>query len=140
MTHSSTARAAIAEVLERCSSVLGKQLPFATPDAVASVVGQLEWEKCTGWEQCRDAEIAKRSGLLQIGFDGPLLVVTEAALTQGTGAFVVSATEGLAKFVEQHLARFGECFFNGDVLIVDRAGTRVWLFHHEGLFTTITSS
>lgn len=138
MTDSSTARVDTAEVLEKCSKVLGKRLHQPTPDAVASAVGQIDWKDCAGWEQCTDAEISKNSGLLQVSFGGHLLVVTEAALTQGNRAFVVEAAD-LAKFVEQHLTRFGECFFNGDVLVVDSAGTRLWMFHHEGLHATIPS-
>jgi len=136
MTDDPTARIGIADVLENCSRILGKRLLVPTPDAVSSAAGPITWNHFQNWEQRSDVEIAASSGLLGISFDGPLFIVTEAALTQGQGAFVVPAADDLERFVGGHLTRFGECFFNGDVLIVD-AGIHIWMFHHEGVYATV---
>lgn len=131
MTDGAPERIDIAEVLARCSLVLGKRLSALTPDAVARAADSLRWRPLPAWEKLSDTEIATATGLLQVFRDDELCVVTEAALAKGHGVFVVAATE-LRRLISDHLGRYGECFFNGDILIVNSDGTHLWLFHHEG--------
>jgi len=127
----------VANVCEACARILGQRPIAPTPDAIASALPGLDWKALPDWEEQRDDEIAARSGLYDIAFSRALFVVTEASLASGQGGFVVDARD-LAQLVEQHLSYFGECFFNGDVVIVEPEGRRVWLFHHEGQYVTIS--
>lgn len=123
--------------LEACSRLLGKSVSALTPDAIAHVLGSVRWVSIPGWEKKSDGDIAAETGLHGIAFGGALFVVTEASLSKLCGACVVNVSD-LARYIENHLDHFGECFFNGDVLIVSPETKRIWLFHHEGQFAAIS--
>lgn len=138
MIEDDVATVEVSDVLNVCSEVLGRRVRAPTPDAIEVVAGHVDWRPLPDWERLTDDEIANHTGLLHVFSGGSLLIVTEAALTQVLGAFLV-ASEDLPRFVAQHLARFGECFFNGDVIVADRAAVQIWLFHHEGQYATISA-
>jgi hypothetical protein len=69
--------------------------------------------------------------------------VTEASFTGGRptgrtplGAIAVDASD-LHLLVAQHRDRYGERFFDGDVIILEREGARIWIFHHEGRYALL---
>jgi hypothetical protein len=109
------------------------------PDAIVGPMRGVKWVALPGWESMSDGEIATRSGLFAARLAGVLFVVTDATLASQRGAFQVDA-EGLAMLVEEHLDRYGECLFNGDTIVVERDGSRIWLFHHEGVYATVSVS
>jgi len=121
-----------AEVLPALSRVLGRVLSEATPDAIVDLIGDVNWLRCDEWESLGDLELARTTGLLDIALSGPLLLITEASFAPDRGGFIVPASR-LANFVAEHLKEYGECFFNGDVIVAELQGRKVWLFHHEGL-------
>jgi uncharacterized protein YjaG (DUF416 family) len=129
----------LARAVEACERILGCRPTALTPDAIASTVKRVEWKPLPGWESKSDSEIAIRAGLFAIGLSGPLLVATEAGFAKKRGAFVVDARD-LGALVSQHLERCGESFFNGDAIVVEREGARIWLFHHEGQYATILAA
>ena len=129
----------MARVHEACARILGRRPTALTPDTIAVLVEHVDWKSLPEWESKSDADIAIGSGLHSVAFSGPLLVVTEASFGSGRGAFMVEARE-LGLLVEQHLVRHGECFFNGDVIIVECKGSQIWLFHHEGQYATLSGS
>ena len=59
-------------------------------------------------------------------------VISDVSYQPGCGAFEVA--EGRLKdFVSFYLENFGECLFDGDVVMLCPAERVFWFFHHEGL-------
>ena len=125
-----------AEVLQTLSRILGAPVRVATPDAIAAVRELIQWVQFEDWESRSDMEIARLTGLLKVPFEDPLLVITEAAWRAHQGGLLIRASQ-LAGFIDQHLRRHGECFFNGDVIVVETQGRRIWIFHHEGCYALL---
>lgn len=126
----------VAEVLSAFARVLGRTPIAATPDAICELAAEVSWTPVTDWESSEDTDLACATGLFSVPFTGDLLVVSEHSLTSGRGGVLI-ASSGLEQFVKNHLKCFGECFFNGDVLIVESEGRLLWLFHHEGAYSLI---
>jgi hypothetical protein len=126
----------MSRVYDACAQILGERPSALTPEAVEAVSQAVDWKEVPGWESMSDAEIAMRSGLSGVAFSGQLLVVTEASFAPARGAFEVDAGD-LVVLIDEHLLRFGECFFNGDVIVVDRHAGQIWLFHHEGVYASV---
>jgi hypothetical protein len=124
----------VEHVYRACARIAGRRPTELTPHAIAATMVGLTWVPLPDWESMADAEVAMRSGLYAAPLAGVLLAVTEASLASRIGAFELDAGE-LGVLVSQHLSRFGECFFNGDVIVVERDGGHIWLFHHEGQYT-----
>jgi hypothetical protein len=123
----------LAEATRRMSSVLGFEPRALTLDAITARLPSFVWASFPDREIRGDLDIAERSGLLRKPMMGNLLIVTEASFDAGGGAFVLEGTN-LGTFIDTHLLRYGECFFNGDVIILALEGKEVWLFHHEGVY------
>jgi hypothetical protein len=113
--------------------ILGRAPRSVTPDDIAAVAGALEWRRTAGWDKEDDVVVATKAGLFEAGFAGATLIVTEASFFRDLGAFLIDGDD-LQRFVSEHLIRYGEVFFNGDVVIVEMHGSRIWLFHHEGMY------
>jgi len=111
--------------------IIGRQLPSLTPDAIVGPPGSVSWQCVQNWEAMTDEALAATTGLTQLGLQGSLIIVTEASFTPGRGALMIDSSD-LAALVSEHLSLYGECFFNGDVIVAEIQGARVWLFHHEG--------
>ena len=95
-----------------------------------------KWYDIEDWESLDDLTILGYLEELK-PFRGELLVVTEASyFNDKLGPFQVNAVD-MKQFVNSHLESFGECFFNGDVIIVSINDKLVWIFHHEGMYTLI---
>jgi hypothetical protein len=127
----------MARVYEGCARILGRSPTALTPDAIAAIVERVDWRALPEWESKSDADIATEAGVFRAAWSGPLLVVTEASFVSRGAAFLLEANE-LRLFVSEHLARYDECFFNGDVIIVECRGHRIWLFHHEGEYAMLS--
>jgi len=123
----------LAEATKRMSSVLGFALGALTPDEITAGLPNFAWASLPNWETLSDLDIAKQTGLLRGPMTGELLIVTEASFGAGCGAFLLDGPN-LGAFVVGHLSRYGECFFNGDVIILAPQGKEIWLFHHEGVY------
>jgi hypothetical protein len=124
---------ALADATKRVSSVLGFELRALTPDEITAKLPSFAWASLPDWETLDDIDIADQTGLLQEPMRGDVLIVTEASFGAGGGAFVVEGFN-LGAFIDTHLRGYGECFFNGDVIIVALEARAVWLFHHEGVY------
>lgn len=123
-------------MLEALGQALGKTPSSVTPDAVAQMLSKVQWTQVENWEAFSDAELATRTGLLDVPFDGSVLIATEASFMPKRGAFMVPAPQ-LEQFIAEHLETYGECFFNGDVVAMDASGQHLWLFHHDGLYALL---
>lgn len=110
---------------------------FDSIDALLSIYSSsLDWKTCNNWEDLEDISLLSMLKELKM-FDGELFVITEASYKKECGPFYLKS-EGLDEFVCQHLKLFGECFFNGDVLIFCFELDNVWLFHHERRYTSFS--
>lgn len=127
---------AMSVVCDACQRIIGRRPSAPTPDAIASLLHVADWKSAGGWESKTDVDVAKSVGLYEVGLGGSLVVVTEASFMKSRGAFKMEASE-LPAFVAQHLAQYGECFFNGDVIVAELGGNRLWLFHHEGQYAMV---
>jgi hypothetical protein len=137
----SAAKAVVVELdlmLEALGRALGRVPAAVTPDAIAQLRTGVRWTQVEDWEAFSDKELAVKTGLLRVPFSGSVLVVTESSFAPKQGAFLVPASQ-LSEFVAGHLESYGECFFNGDVIVLETSGQRVWVFHHEGLHALIHS-
>jgi hypothetical protein len=94
--------------------------------------GNLSWLTANRWEELDDLEILQFLADLR-HFEGKLLIVTDVSYGKKFGPFEIDAV-CIQSFVKQYKVDFGECFFNGDVLIVSLDLKLVWIFHHEGIY------
>ena len=102
----------------------------AAADAVA---GMAEWQMIPDWERIPDLKILDRVYGGQTPLAGPLVLVTDHMFASGGFPARVPA-DGLRDFVGGYAASNGECFFNGDVVILASEAGRLTMFHHEGAF------
>jgi hypothetical protein len=98
--------------------------------------GGHSWSRVENWEEMDDLVI------LNSFFDADnfpsqeITLISEASYKAGLGAFRLRI-EDVEAFTMQHLGRFAECLFNGDVLIIGGALSAVWTFHHEGVWAFV---
>jgi hypothetical protein len=114
--------------------VLGSAPLSVTPDDIATIAGPVEWRPTAGWDSEDDPLVASNAGLFDAGFEGDTLIVVDASFAPDRGAFLIDGAD-LQRLVSEHLERYGAVFFDGDVIIVEAHGSRMWLFHHEGVYT-----
>lgn len=114
-------------------------LSSLTPDVLNANISALVWDPLSDWESLGDTEIAKTTGLLGWFSQGTLVVVTEASIFGGVGAFVIPASK-LTSLITEHLRLQGEAFFNGDVVILAPDAPAIWMFHHVGVFARVRLS
>jgi hypothetical protein len=126
----------IAAMMEALTGALGRAPESATPDAIANTLDSVMWIRFEAWEAWDDVALAKAIGLVATAFEGDVFVLTEASFALNLGAFLIPASY-LDQLVTEHLERYGECFFNGDVVVLEASGKKLWLFHHEGAFATV---
>ena len=92
------------------------------------------WHNLDSWESLDDINI--------LNFltadnkpNGELYIVNEVSYKMG--AFLINYLN-LTKLVSNHLSLFGECFFNGDVVILQKDRSTVWVFNHDGFYKVIS--
>ena len=93
------------------------------------------WSKVEDWELLDDIDILNifTSGKKP---DGELYVANELFYKDGYGAFSIHHLN-LPEFILCHLSSFGQCFFNGDVIILQRDKSIVWVFNHDGFYKVL---
>jgi hypothetical protein len=109
---------------------------FLSADRVAraadAVAGPARWERFPDWEDVADLDILDRVFAGRPPLHGPLLLAT--AHMGFRGSPVRLPAERLRQFVAEYRISAGECFFNGDVVILAPEARRLTVFHHEGAF------
>lgn len=135
MSHNHLRFVPISTVQAALGRILGSTPRSVTPDHIAAVAGALEWRHTEGWDLEDDLVVATKAGLFDAGFTGDTLVVVDSCFPPGRGAYLIDGAN-LRRFVSEHLERHGAVFFDGDVVIVEAHGSRIWLFHHEGVHAT----
>ncbi|HVH97097.1 MAG TPA: hypothetical protein VM869_00220 [Enhygromyxa sp.] len=127
--------------LEEALNRLAVQTSELSPDGIAEAVAPndaVSWTAVRNWEEMDDLEIFAAMGLQAACSSSQLLVITEASFSKLGGAFRLAGRD-LPEFIRGHLAAYGECFFNGDTIIMDRDRGTAWLFHHEGVYRQVTA-
>ena len=107
---------------------------------LGEAIKQIEHMKCdwiaiNDWEDILDQILYQKLEDVKIP-KGSLIIVTEVSYRSNLGAFKMTSSHA-NKFISGHHSRFGECFFNGDVLIISKTQNTIWLFLHEGVFTVL---
>ncbi|NVB39967.1 hypothetical protein G6O69_19135 [Pseudenhygromyxa sp. WMMC2535] len=120
--------------LANLGRILGTTPSALTPDSISDAAGSTHWTSINNWEQYEDAKLAIMANLLPTPFKGNLMVVSDHSLTSNGGGLAVASSQ-LKELVAGHLILFGECLFNGDVIIAELGGSLIWMFHHEGAYT-----
>lgn len=118
--------------------LVGAKLRHLDPDSLSDCIPGLEWSPLPASAASSDVEAERALGFSAQAEDEVLYFVTEASFAGQGGGFVVRQGE-LCGFFEEHLQRFGERVFSGgDVIVWSGERKRIWLWHHEGVFTTAT--
>lgn len=94
-----------------------------------------EWKTLIGWEEMEDSEILEHLTSLN-SFKDKLIVITDVSYKFQYGPFGVAANN-ISSFANEFWSNFGECMFNGDTIIINDCEKIIWLFHHEGLYTSL---
>ncbi|XYI02097.1 hypothetical protein ACMHYB_20900 [Sorangium sp. So ce1128] len=120
-------------------SLIGSKIPTIVPDAIDDALGTLQWTSIpTGVED--DDAMAKLLGLYSLPPDTELVVVTDVSFKDGSGAFAMSASQ-FGEFQAWYSDGFSERVFSGcDVIIWAPVARRLWVVHHEGVYTTVQLS
>jgi hypothetical protein len=95
----------------------------------------IKWYGLKKWEEMDDIKIYEYIKKIQEPKD-ELYVVTEVCYRKSFGPIAIDGGE-LQLLVEEHLAKYNECFFNGDVAIFSLKYRKIWIFHHEGMFAFV---
>jgi len=103
--------------------------------ALDSIGRKVNWNRLDNWEDLDDIDILHQVLNLHV-IDDEVFVITEASYNESAGPFRLQPHE-LESFTINHLDKYGECFFNGDVAIINLKTKSVWAFHHEGVFAYI---
>ena len=110
---------------------------FSSPDrlwaAADAIAGPAVARELRQWENLPDLEILDRVYAGQPPLAGPVVAVTDHMFASG-GSPARLPAERLRDFVAGYLVSAGECFFNGDVVILATDAARLTVFHHEGVF------
>ncbi len=124
---------------EACTRILNARPKALTPDRMLELGKVVNQGFMRDWEEKADEEIVQWGGLYDLGSVGKLLVATEYCFFTARKVFSIEV-ERLPYLVREHSALYGESFVTGDVIVVEAAGTRIWVFHHEGLYATVVAA
>jgi hypothetical protein len=107
---------------------------FFPPDGLApaadAVAGPARRQAVPDWADLSDLAILDRIMADQPDLDGPLLVCTAHLGFHGSPVRI--AADRLRAYVAGHLDAAGECFFNGDVVVLAPAARRLLIFREGG--------
>lgn len=126
-------RVELKRLVEAFSEIVGSSLP-EMHDLQNFAENQSGWRQLDGWLEMDDLAILKTLAGNAVP-SGSLLIATDLSYSDGLGVFEVDARQ-LDAFVSSYLSNFGECFFNGDVIICSTSQKAFWMFHHEGATLT----
>ncbi len=125
----------LSKLVPGCNSFLPESI-----SAMANECGHaVDFVRLLDWESLDDISILRRVVLPPVHASESLLIVTEVSYRDGVGPFLLRGND-LEHFVATHLGVFGECFFNGDAVIVRMTTGQIVLFHHEGYFACVSCS
>ncbi len=71
--------------------------------------------------------------------DGSSVLISEVSYLNGFGPYILEISN-LDIFSKVYYRELGECLFNGDLIIINIEGDYVWIFTHEGAYTTFKIS
>lgn len=92
------------------------------------------WTRLPGYLEMSDIEIYDVL-TKEVSPIGQLIFVTDASYFDERGGFIVDSGRAL-EFVRSHFDFFGDIFFSTDAMIYSPTQRRVWVLHHEGVYTT----
>lgn len=95
----------------------------------------IKWHRLQNWETLDDERIFNNIERLKNPV-GKLYIITEASYKNHLGPFELDASD-IREFIIKHIQKYGESFFNGDVIIFSFNYNIAWCFHHEGLYSLI---
>ena len=94
--------------------------------------GKIAWQKLVNWEDLEDSEILKSFEDIEL-FAGKLYAITDLSNIKACGPFEIGE-DNIFRFALEYYNYFGECFFDGDVIILSLDTKKAWIFHHEGAY------
>ncbi|NHZ90986.1 hypothetical protein F2P45_18455 [Massilia sp. CCM 8733] len=102
-------------------------------DLIEHLVPPERWRRLADPEGMDDREIV---GLVENAAFVPeiLYVVTDASYAGQRGAFEVHRDD-LRDFAARYRNQNAAMMFDGDVLVIGIASQRIWMLHHEGVWT-----
>jgi hypothetical protein len=127
----------LSRATDEIEHALGIVIAALTPDAVADALGlwgSERWLPLVLSPTEPDIDVWRRVHPFP-ALGSRFLIITDLSFIDERGAFELVDSE-LEDFVGSYEKRFGETFFNGDVLVVALDAGKVWLLHHEGLHIT----
>ena len=94
------------------------------------------FEKKQGWIELKDwMEMNDREIFSDLVRGNPpvneMYGISDVSYRDDVGAFKFLGSE-IDQFFGLYFEKFGECFFNGDVIFFVPKERRLWIFHHEG--------
>lgn len=127
-------------------SALDSMLPDANSFALNKICdvaeGQgfkIEWLSLSDWEKLDDATILDSMlGEDVIRGSSQGILLPSMCFFDRQLPFSV-CHDGIKDFVSRFVGRYGECFFNGDSIILLPSLSTIYLLHHEGLYAKIVA-
>lgn len=124
----------ILEDLIGCSRI--ELIPDSISESCEKSGAKIEWRAFDGnWEEIEDKTIYN-SVLKDAEFKGKVIIITEASFLTAKKAFCLDFSF-LPEFIKKHRVLFKERFFDGDVIIFSQYQRKIFIFHHEGVYTVI---
>lgn len=120
------------QILPNCD----KLLPDAITDAADAAGVPVQLVPVEDWEMRPDREIFQEIMPAAIDVAEHLVVVTDFCFWKGIGPFQLTGGD-FANFVDSHLAHYGVCAVDGDVIVLIPSRKLIVLFHHEGFHGTV---
>lgn len=124
--------------LQRVNSCFGSNV--RTPSELMKLLEKQNghWIHLDNWENLSDEEIFENIEKVCTSLAN-VYVINEVSYRDGMGAFSLTHNQ-IKSFVANHLSIFGECFFNGDILVVSMDEDSILAFHHEGIYASFKGS
>ena len=127
----------LSSATDEVERALGVEIAALTPDEVADALGlwgSERWLPLAPSPTESDLDVWRRVHPFPTWISR-VVIITDLSFMDERGAFELVGSE-IDDFVGTYEKRFGETFFNGDVLVVAIEDRKVWLLHHEGLHIT----
>ena len=127
-------RISMREAQSIVESLLGRAIRSLIPDRISEALEPerpLRWSPFPEWEQHEDLELLELTGFSEASQRAKLLVISDDCFTRPGGAIILPGTQ-LESLAREHVSRYRESLFGGDLIIVDVERGTMWLFHHEG--------
>ena len=129
-------RVSMDEAKSIVESAIGGRIRALLPDRIHEALEPerpLQWHPFPDWELHEDPAMLERTGFSEACKAERVLVVSDACFRHPRGAIVLPGAE-LESLAHEHVSRFRDTMFGGDLIMVDLEGGTLWLFHHEGYY------